>query len=208
MGQLAPALFTKMSPYCIPEWTTPMGGTLIVVGSAPSLYEDLKAAKALRPDAHVLLINGAAQLVEEAQHMLAGHCEKADAFVAARRKKFPHAPPILVHASFRNGLGMPECVTHRWRGVATGGTSAWKAVRIGKAMGYSEIILAGCPIDDSGYAAGESDGIAHSCARIGLGEGRMYHNYRVTFAKRAKEEGRGVYSMSGYSRELLGVPPA
>lgn len=189
----------------------PCRGTLLIVGSAPCVFEDFEHAKGLRPYCDVLLINGAAQLFETAQHVLAGHGEKAALFMAARRARFPNAPPVYVHASRRGGTD-PKDVTHIWENVSTGGTSAWKAVRIGKAMGYEELILCGCPIDDSGYAASESDGIAHSCKRIGHGErygtNRMYHNYRRTFAIRANGEGRGVYSMSGYSRELLGPPRA
>lgn len=184
-----------------------MLGTLLIVGTAASMREDYARAKTLRPQAHTLLINGAAQLIEDAEHMLCGHGEKAEMYVAARRAAFPNAKPIFIHGSRRGGTD-PKGVTHIWTGVSTGGTSAWKAVRIGKGMGYSEMILCGCPIDDSGYTAGESVGITHSCDRIGLGEGRMYDNYRRTFAVRAKSgEGRGVYSMSGYSRELLGCPP-
>lgn len=195
-----------MTAECSPPWLRPVGGTLLVVGSAACVFDDLKRARAVRPHAHVLLINGAAQLVRDAQHVLAGHCEKAHLFMAARQRKFPDAPPVYVHASVRSGKPMPECVTHRWRGVATGATSAWKAVRIGKAMGYEEVILCGCPMNDSGYAPGESDGIGHDCARIGLGQGRMYQNYRDSFRRKAAGEGERVYSMSGYSRELLGAP--
>ena len=193
---------------CIPAWTFPLGGTLLVVGSAACLHEDVARARAIRPHAHALLINEAAGAVEQAEHLLAGHCEKAQLFVDYRREKFPDAPPVLVHASYREGRPMPDCVTHRWRGVATGGTSAWKAVRIGKAMGYDEIILCGCPLEATGYFnEAETASFNHTCARIGHGEGRMYHNYRATFAKRAREEGEHVYSMSGYSQSCLGAPP-
>lgn len=194
------------APICTPQWTDRRRGTLLIVGSAACVFEDFERARELRPYCDVLLINGAAQLIEQAQHVLAGHGDKADAFMAARAAKFPNASRVCVHASRRIGMAIGKSVTHVWDHVATGGTSAWKAVRIGKAMGYEELILCGCPLDDSGYAAGESDGIKHECARIGLGEGRMYDNYRRTFAKRAKEEGQGVFSMSGYSRELLGAP--
>lgn len=189
----------------IPNWPEPIGGTLLIVGSAPCVYDDLAHARSIRPEHHTLLINGAALLFEHAEHILCGHGEKVAMFVEARHAKFPNAKPCYIHASRRGGTD-PKGVTHIWENVATGGTSAWKAVRIARGMGYDEMILCGCPLDDSGYAPGESDGIKHSCDRIGLGEGRMYHNYRHTFSVRAKTEGAGVYSMSGFSRELLGAP--
>lgn len=198
------------TPRSIPEWTDKRRGTLLIVGSAACVYHDIDRAKALRPYCDVLVINGAGQLVEHAQHLLCGHGEKAAQFIKARKQRFPDAPPIISHGSRRGGTD-PNGVDFIWEHVSTGGTSAWKAVRIGKAMGYEELILCGCPIDDSGYAPGESNGISHECKRIGHGEregvNRMFHNYRRTFAVRARGEGQGVYSMSGYSRDLLGEPP-
>ncbi|HEX6007549.1 MAG TPA: hypothetical protein VFY80_06275 [Burkholderiales bacterium] len=169
----------------------------------------MAGAKLLRPDAHLMLINEAWGAFEHAHHFLAGHGEKVHEFLAYRTRQFPNAPPpTSLHASRRGGTD-PAGVTHIWENVSTGGTSAWKAVRIGKAMGYEELILCGCPINDSGYFFGKQrTGITVACDRIGDGEGRMYHNYRTTFAVRAKGEGQGVFSMSGYSRELLGAPAA
>lgn len=190
----------------LPVWE-PTGGTLLIVGSAPCVHDDLREAEALG-QSHKLLINGAGLIFEHAEHWLIGHGEKVGMFKAARAKVF--ATPIpYIHGSRRGGTD-PVGVTHIWEGVSTGGTSAWKAVRIGKGMGYDRIILCGCPLDDSGYVSGESDGIRHDCKRIGHGQSRgvnrMYDNYRRTFAVRAEQEGHGVYSMSGYSRELLGAP--
>lgn len=188
---------------CTPTWGTPRTGSVLIVGSASCVYEDVKSAQALGPAA-MFLINGAALLFEHAEHWLIGHGEKAPQFRRAREQVFV-TPIPFIHASQRGGTN-PSGVTHIWQGVSTGGTSAWKGVRIAKAMGYERVILCGCPIDDSGYADGESRHISHGCARIGLGEGRMYNNYRRTFAVRAKDEGENVFSMSGYSRELLGAP--
>lgn len=176
---------------------------MLIVGSAPCVFDDVAAAEALGP-CHRFLINGAALLFERAEHWLIGHGEKAPMFKGARAAKFKTSIPFI-HASVRGDTN-PAHFTHVWEGVSTGGTSAWKAVRIAKGMGYERIILCGCPIDDSGYAPGESKGVGHSCARIGKGEGRMYANYRRTFAVRAKGEGHNVFSMSGYSRDLLGAP--
>jgi hypothetical protein len=50
-----------------------MSDVVIVVGSAPSLHEDLANAKAMYPDAEVMLINGACAAIEDAEHILAGH---------------------------------------------------------------------------------------------------------------------------------------
>lgn len=204
-----------VEPYSVPSWNVPMHGTLMVIGSAPCLFRDYERARARRPLHHVMSINEAAGAIA-GEHVLAGHIEKAAMFIAYREQLFPHAPAPCVHASFhldRQRLpSIPTCVTHVWRGVSSGATSAWKAVKIGRAMGYDEVVLCGCPLEASGYFNQEDTArFKHGCARIGYGEGRMYENYRVSFAKRAKEArsmGWTVYSMSGYSRELLGeIPP-
>lgn len=183
-------------------------GVLLVVGTAPCVHDDIAAALALRSGADKLLINEAAGVIEVAQHVLAGHCYHADYYMRFRARAFPSAPPVLVHASYRNGREMPKAVTHRWRGVATGGTSAWKAVRIGKALGYDEIILCGCPMEATGYAPETAkSGVPHDCMRFGKPDNiRKFDNYRNTFKVRATEEGERVFSMSGWSRQILGVP--
>lgn len=196
---------------CTPEWTAIKRGTLLVVGSAPCLYDDHAAAIKLRPNADTLLINEAGGAIEKAQHLLAGHADKAALFLAYRREKFPMASPVFVHATWRHGMRMPSCVTHKWsKQMVNGGTSAWKAALIGLAMGYDEIILCGCPLEASGYFNPlETDRFKHDCARIGTNpKAAMYHTYREQFARRAKErpEAKHVKSMSGFTRECLGAP--
>lgn len=196
---------------CTPPWAEPKHGTLLVVGSAPCLYEDYANALALRPDADTLLINEAGGAIEKAQHLLAGHADKAALFLAYRREKFPNALPVFVHATWRDGMRIPACVSHKWsKKMVDGGTSAWKAARIGLAMGYDEIILCGCPLEASGYFNPlETDRFKHDCARIGIDSASaMFSVYREQFARRAKErpEAKQVKSMSGFTRDCLGAP--
>jgi hypothetical protein len=96
-----------------------------------------------------------------------------------------------------------------WRGVASAATSAWTAVRIARAMGYTEIILCGCPLDPTGYFNPEdTHRFSHDCPRVGLDpESGIVMRYRSQFATNAKAEGKGVFSMSGYTLSLLGPPP-
>lgn len=192
---------------------------LLVVGSAPCLHDDVERALKLYPDAHIMLVNGACVALEKAEHVLAGHREKAEYFARARRTFFPDAPPWRLHA---NGHKMDASrkaetpsVTDWWGSeVSTGATSAGKGVRIGLAMGYDPIILCGAPMDGSGYFPGESvkgARISHDCHRVGdpaRQEHRTIMGYRDKFARLAAREFNGrVFSMSGYTRELLGEPP-
>lgn len=199
--------------------------TLLVVGSAPCLFEDTAKALQLRPFASLMLVNGACTAYETAEHVLAGHEEKAEFFARARRERFPNAPPWRLHATthpHRQKLcrEMFPSVTD-WHpnecGVAA--TSASKAVKIGFLLGYDEAILCGCPMNGSGYFTGEADVPQHvNCLRIGdsgmaygmqipVQEARIIKGYREKLKILAETEFKDrVFSMSGYSREVLGEP--
>jgi hypothetical protein len=193
--------------------------TLLVVGSAPCYREDLDAALKLRPGAEIMLVNGACQLVEDAEHVLSGHTDKAEEFASARRAKFPDAFPWRLHATTLIEKRPPPfenfpSVTDWWsnRKMATGATSAGKAAMIGFAMGHEEIILCGCPMDGSGYAPGETDGILQLAACLRVGDPTKQNSgiitrYRSRMAFLAETLFKDrVFSMSGYTRELLGSP--
>lgn len=191
---------------------------LLVVGSAPCLHEDLAQAEFLYPDAEKMLVNGACIAVKDAEHMLCGHTGKSEMFIAAREKAFPgvpirvHANTILKHADDNRRLHLG--VTDWWGAFASSGaTSAGKAALIGIAMGFDRIILCGCPMDFSGYFPGESEVAKQEphCHRIGdprVVEAATIRRYRETMADYAKGQFAGkVYSMSGFTRDVLGGPP-
>lgn len=192
---------------------------LLVVGSAPCALEDLEKAQDLYPFADIMLVNGACTLVEDADHMLAGHTTKAEEFVAARRARFPRAGKINVHANWAHQKHRPQMtasypsVTHWWEGdVSSGATSAGKAALIGLKMDYWPIILCGCPMDGSGYHPGEGTiSKDPSCQRIGdpkMQDRRTIKRYREQMANLARTTFLGkVFSMSGYTKGVLGAPP-
>ena len=190
---------------------------LLAVGSAPCYRDDLDRALALYPDAEVMLINGACQLVEQADHVLSGHTDKAEFFMAARRARFPAAPPVRVHANW-TGKGPPPAATYPsvtdwWPAdVSSGATSAGKAALIGLRMGMARIVLCGCPMDGSGYAPGETEGIPQMRAVQRVGDpakqkASTIRRYTWTMQQLAKTTFKGrVFSMSGNTREWLGAP--
>lgn len=191
--------------------------TLFVVGSAPCLFEDVALASKQFPAHELMLVNGACTAIEDAEHVLAGHTTKAEVFAKARRERFPLAKPWRLHANFvltnANGKYPRKeypSVTDWWPGAfSTGATSAAKAARIGLAMGFERVILCGCPLDGSGYAPAEAK-IAHDCFRVGdptKQNAPIVESYKRKMAKLAEGEFKGrVFSMSGYTRALLGAP--
>lgn len=194
--------------------------TLLVVGSAPCLFEDVERALEIYDGAHIMLVNGACVSLKEAQHVLAGHTNKAEEFASARRSVFPDADPWCLHANWNNPETLADAkkeypsVTDWWgKGFSTGATSIAKGARIGLAMGYAPIIICGAPMDGSGYFVGESESgkkIKHDCLRIGDStkqDAYVIQKYRYRFTLLAENDFKGkVFSMSGFTRSCLGGP--
>ena len=191
---------------------------LLVVGSATGLFEDFEKALELYPFSEVMLVNGACAAIEHADHILAGHTDKAEQYQAARQKAFPGARPWRVHANWARPTEAPRAkypsVTDWWGPeMSSGATSAGKAALIGLAMGFETVVLCGCPLDGSGYFKGECEGISKdpSCRRIGDSSKQnstIIRRYKARMADYAATVFKGkVFSMSGYTRELLGLPP-
>lgn len=201
-----------------------MSRVLLVVGSAPCLYDDVAAARELFPDAEVMTINEASGAIEDVDHVLAGHTAKAQQFFNYRMSKFPHCKRFLVHASWARvneaPIGEFSVVTNWWGGdVSSGATSAGKAIRIAKKMGFDRVVLCGCPLDSSGYFnPQDTDAMQREyqhlgkCARVGAlkdAQNRSVVRYRDAFRQLAQTEWKGwVFSMSGLSQKLLGAPVA
>lgn len=198
---------------------------LLVVGSAPCALGDLAAAKELYPEHEIMLVNGACTLVEQAEHMLAGHTTKAKEFKQARLAAFPNSPVPRIHANWamprtrrREDLEralrreFPD-VTDWWGpDVSSGATSAGKAAMIGMHMGFDVIVLCGCPMDGSGYHPGEAK-VTTEAGMQRVGDPKMQQRatirrYRDRMASLALGMFKGkVFSMSGYTRQVLGEPP-
>lgn len=205
---------------------------MLVVGSAPCLFDDVERALKLRPFASMMLVNGACTAFENAEHMLAGHEEKAELFVRERKRVFPNAPAIKVHGCChphrRQMMSemFPSVTDWHPHEMGVGATSASKAAKIAFMLGYTEVILCGCPMDQPGYFPGEAKVNQHiMCLRIGdhgnafnlfkengkplpVQDARIIKGYRANLKLLAAGEFKNrVFSMSGFTREQLGAPP-
>jgi hypothetical protein len=195
--------------------------TWLVVGSAPCLFDDVAHALQLRPFATLMLVNGACTAIENAEHVLAGHEEKAEFFARARREKFPNAPPWRLHAcAFPHRVAcskqlFPSVTDWHNHEIGVGATSASKAAKLAFILGATEVILCGCPMNQPGYFAGEGVGIPQhvACQRIGdhglvkgirgaevfggagkplpVQETRIIQGYRAKFKQLAEGEFKG-----------------
>lgn len=199
---------------------------MLVVGSAPCLYADVERALQIRPLASLMLVNGACTAIENAEHVLAGHEEKAEFFARERRRVFPNSPPWRLHATAHKhrqemmAKMFPSVTDWHPHEVGVGATSASKGAKLAFLLGATEVILCGCPMDQPGYFPGEAKVPQHiSCQRIGdhgiahglsipVQETRIVKAYRSRLRELAQGEFKGrVFSMSGFTREQLGGPP-
>lgn len=193
----------------------------MVVGSAPCAHEDLEEALRLLEDPLIVTVNGACTMFEDIDVMVAGHTTKAPQFVNARLKAFPGelpevwanwALPVKRHPERKYPSDEYPMVT-RWFDTthSLGATSASKAAKMCLTAGFGRVVLAGCPLDASGYSFDEAR-VKHEagCKRVGdkqWDQHKTILRYRAAMAKLAEGEFRGkVFSMSGYTRQVLGAP--
>lgn len=176
-------------------------GPVLVCGNAWCLDEDIARARALRPDAAVIAVNGAAGAVP-AFALFSHHPEKLPKWITAQSLRF--GPCFTVHSSGaieptklgRNRGAMPW-VDHWWPGARGGGTSAWCAVKLAKLMGFEEVVLCGAPLTTGSYSDGR---MARDFNRP-----EILGHYRAQIA-RDTDWHAGVTSMSGWTREFFGEP--
>ncbi len=177
-----------------PLYTMRHSGTALICGSAETLWDDLDRARKIRPDTWVVGINRTVGLMS------------CDMGVAIDRQKTnewwtdPQCPHFTGH-SVRPELGKtPEdypSVTHWWKHLSASGSSSWFAARIARIIGFDEIILCGVPLSPMGYA---DDKTAPKWDR----ERAVAAFHRAVTKDRAMHE--FTFSMSGWTKELLGAP--
>lgn len=187
------------------------GGCAIVIGAAPCVFEDLEAARALRPDAVLLGVNNAAAMVDGIEHVWTQHGDHAEQFKA-------NAPHIKVHARPRtvrsgSGLWFFPVSAHLWKSVdyewpslswVSGSSGVAGALWAKHGMGFNEVIMAGIPLSGFDYAAAYP---SEPTKATGWAEP---HQLKIWLDRLQEHRSAGrahwVFSMSGATREILGAP--
>jgi hypothetical protein len=101
----------------------------------------------------------------------------------------PSPDPIADHKSH-------PLVDYWWRPARGMGSSSWSAMKVAKLMGYEEVILCGVPMEIVPY----QNGIPALTFNKHIPKYRQYIESDTHWHD-------NVYSMSGWTRELLGPPP-
>ncbi len=178
--------------------------TLIIVGSAPCVIDDLREISPYRKNAWYLGVN---------EGVGATHC---DYLATMHPEHIPHYLKVSINKSLKGiyCLAQQERMTRDHADLVTtwltgpgNATSAGFALSVGQAMGFDEMILCGCPltggdgyhqkspiIDD--YRVGDRDP-----------ESALIHGYQKAMKTIADSDlGEHVYSMSGYTNRIFGNP--
>lgn len=189
------------------------GGCAIICGAAPSLFEDLEKARAIRPDATILGVKYAASIIPEIRHVWTQHGEMTLKIKeAAGRKIYVHARPRKFQVGTINGIpSMKEAydaVDYLWPSLpfAVGSSGVAGAMWARHGMGFHEVIMAGIGLDCDSLKYvpnypnkfSQHDGFAKP-AQV---------DHWLNILKHHEQEGltEGIFSMSGATQKILGAP--
>jgi hypothetical protein len=184
-----------------------------VVGYAPSVYQDVEAARRLRPDAVMLGVKYSCALFPEIEHVWTQHLEQAKDIRAKAGR------PVLIHgrpARFQTRrirwvtAGRDSDLDFTWPELrwVYGGSGFGAALWARHGMGFDEVILCGVPMEHGGYAP-EIAAFKRPHADRGrsFADVSQLERWRAAigeFAAQGKTE--GIRSMSGWTRDALGAP--
>jgi len=129
----------------IPDIAGTCGGICICVGGGKGMWEDLAEAKEIAPTADIMAVNVAAMFIPEAKHIYSMHSAQINAIAQFRIHEYA-GDKAIVH-----GVKKYDFIHHTWKMRTPASTSGLAAPILAKVLGYNKFILAGVPMDDSGY---------------------------------------------------------
>ena len=171
---------------------------LLIVGDSTHVLDDLAAFIEICPDGFdTMAINYSTKIIPwDIQHFIAGDSHMVDMQKIAQ--ELPEE--CLKHCWNPNSIGFNV----RWlRNGRTGwnGTTANLGIKIGIALGYTRIVLAGIPMDDSG------NWYCKFLPENDVKQNKKHTNHLWKWNEIASRPiSRLLRSMSGNTAELLGTP--
>lgn len=204
-----------MPPSLMPDrYTKKHEGVAIFCGSAPSVFADLEKAKEAYPDATILGANYTASMIPEIEHVWTQHGEQA------KRIKETACRKIYVHSRHRRirrkgalwMLPIPEYIWEEidyvWKDLhwVWGSSGVAGTMWAKHGMGFDQVIMAGVSLSQDVMIYNEK------YAGQEAFNGKFALDFKLEgwqeTLRQFQAEGKteGVYSMSGFTRELLGAP--
>ena len=200
----APPAETVTPTHSIPAFPK-RSGTVLILGYGPPLYDDVSRATELRPAADVIAVNMAMQDYA-ADHLFSWHFDEPKKLPQWRDRHIEKfGPGALTHCPTQRdrdtGVLKPvpegfDWVDYWWPGATADGSGPWMAVRMAKFMGYEERILCGVPLEIGGYANGHMATAFQRPANV--------ERFRTAVARQTDYH-EGTFSMSGFTKDLLGT---
>lgn len=190
-------------------------GCAIICGAAPSLLEELKEARQLRPDATILGVKFAASLVPEIEHVWTQHGEMTLKIKeAAGRKIYVHARPRIIQTARGTVWHTPhlkesyEAIDYIWPtlGYAKGSSGVAGALWARQGMGFDEVIMAGIGLscDDKKYANDYPN--KYQCGSTYATNNQIENWLKLLQLHIDEGRTKGIYSMGGNTMKMLGRP--
>ena len=177
---------------------------LVIVGSARCVWDDLEQIWPVKDD--VMCINDMIMFYpEDIDHVFSCDGYMLKHWWAARRPPYKQQfTKIPQFHTVNNDQNVPRnYIRHDFTG---GGTSGLAACFAGLNLGYSNIVLCGIPIDNSGHFWEAPWGKTNFQREIANAHGQIRGDGR-RFWVNAKEKFEGrVTSVSGFTKKLLGSP--
>lgn len=163
------------------------------------MKEDLAKLKQIREHGWLMGVNDAGRIVP-CNFIFSYHPEK----LAGWRAQSIGAPST--HSSIEHRDRLSIGVDYWWQGINSSGTSSLGAVLLLKRWGVEpyEVVLVGCPMNGGDGYYLKQDHKDHRFGMLPPHKG-LVRSYREHWATR-RDDLEHVYSMSGYTRELLGEP--
>lgn len=178
-------------------------GTVVVAGFADTLQSDLDRVQAAMSGLPVIAVNKAAEHIK-AFAVFSFHFErdKLGLWATEQNKRFGRGCAVFAPGKKdwleHNQRNYPY-VDHWAPETASRGSSGWCAARLARLLGFEEIVLCGVPVEGRRYAD-------RTPARYWQGgDTNAVRQFRKAI-EADRENHQGVYSMSGWTRELLGAP--
>lgn len=191
-------------------------GTLLVLGSADGWLCDLQKAVECYPT-HKIAAVGHAAGFSKADFVVSDHYEVHEEL--RRLQNEIGGNGYTTHATYTAKSVCYPSVDYWWNWPRPNCTSMWTAIRIGIYTGFERIVLCGCPLtfgkiqhpcqikrDGSDWPP-TRDLTLHKPKAGWNTSDDILQQFRMWFVSQCLEFKGRVFSMSGFTKDVLGMPP-
>ena len=187
------------------------GQTLLCAGTGPTFESDWLKATEKYPDAKIASVGYAAGIVP-ADFVFSDHYEVHAELAEIRKKLEPekpwthHCPEIMLGAMAE--FNLPNMTWWDWS--RSDATSIESAMRFGACTGFEKVVLCGCPLVKAPVSTVRQvikDGQVWPPPTKRNSSDEKLNMFRTALVSIAAQYKGRVFSMSGFTRDIFGLPP-